>query len=480
MGDPEKRVKPPLIGEEVIPESLRLHSMIPTQTAAKLARYQKFQPKNAVSRTGAISFDITTGDQKYMDVSSAVLHVECQIRDARSEVIPLMRARAGGGEEFNPVGKVLPVNGMGYTLFNNVKVALNNVPIDSGSVLYPYRGDFETRLFNDMNVKDGSSLLMGFDEEVVPFDDVGDVVANFPWQEVGEGDRNPDGLPHSALNRRYKRSCQSKSVFLITPIFSEIFDQDKWLPPKTKLFISLEQNKPAFSLLSKHEGANDDTYRIEVLNCDLFMKIVEMDNMVDKEIENVTFQGNSMLYPLRRVKMEQHRISANMRDLSVTNILLGETELPRKIFITFVRHDACNGDITKDPFNYQHFGLDSIGLRVGGNERPFPSFKCNFQNGDVLKPLWGLLDAVGFYRSDKELGISIDTYPIRNVFFGFDLTTTGAPAGICYESSESQTIEVIAHIREAKTFPIEMLVYAEYDAELEIQPGGKIIMHSNA
>ena len=60
------------------------------------------------------------------------------------------------------------------------------------------------------------------------------------------------------------------------------------------------------------------------------MKILEMDSMVDKEIENVTFQGNSMLYRLRRVKMEQHRISTNMRDLSVTNILIGETELPQK------------------------------------------------------------------------------------------------------------------------------------------------------
>ena len=91
-------------------------------------------------------------------------------------------------------------------------------------------------------------------------------------------------------------SCQSKSIFLITPIFSEIFDQDKWLPLKMKLFISLEQNKPAFSLLSKSAGVTDDSYKIEILNCDLYMKILEMDSMVDKEIENVTFQGNSMLY----------------------------------------------------------------------------------------------------------------------------------------------------------------------------------------
>ena len=78
------------------------------------------------------------------------------------------------------------------------------------------------------------------------------------------------------------------------------------------------------------------------------------------------------------------------------------------------------------------------------------------------------------------MGITPETYPHRNVFFGFDLTTMGTPAGLCFESSESQNMEIVAHIREAKDFPIEMIVYAEYDAELEIQPGGKVVMHSNA
>ena len=330
MADEERTAKPPLIREEVIPESLRLHTTILTQTAAKMVRYQKFQPKNAISRTGAISFDIFNGDQKYMDVSSAVLHIECQIRDGKSEPIPLLGPipPVEDAPPFLPLGKVLPMNGMGYTLFTNVKVALSNVPIDSGSVLYSYRGDFETRLLNTKYVKEGSLVIMGFNEEVAAFEDVTDVIANFPWREVAEGESEPDVLGHAAFNRRYKRSCQSKSIFLITPIFSEIFDQDKWLPPKTKLFISLEQNKLAFSLLSKAPRVTDDSYKIEILNCDLYMKILEMDSTVDKEIENVTFQGNSMLYPLRHVKMEQHRISANMRDLSVTNILIGETKLP--------------------------------------------------------------------------------------------------------------------------------------------------------
>ena len=60
-----------------------------------------------------------------------------------------------------------------------------------------------------------------------------------------------------------------------------------------------------------------------------------------------------------------------------------------------------------------------------GIECPYPSFKCNFMNGDNLKPYWALLETTGFYRTDKELGITMDMYGHRNMFFGFDLTTRG-------------------------------------------------------
>ena len=74
----------------------------------------------------------------------------------------------------------------------------------------------------------------------------------------------------------------------------------------------------------------------------------------------------------------------------------------------------------------------------------------------------------------------MEMYGHRNVFFGFELTTTGTLGGLCFESSKSENMEIEAHIREAKEYLIEMIVYAEYDAELEIQPGGKVVMHSNA
>ena len=75
-----------------------------------MARYQKFQPKNAVSRMGVISFGILTGDQKDMDISSTVLHIECQIRDGKSETIPMKGPvpEGGGAVSFHPFGESPP------------------------------------------------------------------------------------------------------------------------------------------------------------------------------------------------------------------------------------------------------------------------------------------------------------------------------------------------------------------------------------
>lgn len=475
--------KPPIEGEAVLPESLRLHSTIPTQTAAKISKYTKIQPKNPVSRTGTIAFEILSGDNKFIDPSSAVLLIECSIKDGKGERIPLRDPPAPGAGEgvegpYAERGKVLPVNGLGYAMFTNVKVHVNGQPVDSGSTLYAYRGDFETRLSYPLSMKEGVLNMLGFDEEEVAFDNVRD--EDLKFEGVCVGTAMPDEIVHSALHRRLKRSKQSSTIFLLTPIHSEIFDQPKWLPPHTTLYVTLEQNKPAFTLLSKVERFTDDDFKIEIEKCEMMIRIVEVDSTVSQEIKNMSYTGNSMLYPFRRVKMEHHRIAAYMRDLSLTNILLGESELPRRIFFAFVNHIAANGSLQHDPFNYQDFDIDKVGLRVGGNERPYPCFEVNFSNGNKLLPLWALLDATGFYNSEKDSGLNAQSYKGRNCIFGFDLTSSQTPPGMCFESGSIDSLEIIAQVKTAKDHPIDVILYAEYDAEMEIQPNKKVIIHNNA
>ena len=126
-----------------------------------------------------------------------------------------------------------------------------------------------------------------------------------------------------------------------------------------------------------------------------------------------------------------------------------------------MRHEAVNGNLALDPFNYRHFGMDRIGLRIVGVEQPFPIMEINFTTGKTMKPLMALLEAAGYMKGEQELRFHRCSYNGRNNIYGFDLTTSHAPPGMCFEPAEMQTIEVVAKLREAKDFALEMIMYAE-------------------
>ena len=113
-------------------------------------------------------------------------------------------------------------------------------------------------------------------------------------------------------------------------------------------------------------------------------------------------------------------------------------------------------------------------------ERPFPIMDINFDEGKTVKPLYALLEAAGYCMTEQELGIHPSNYRRRNCIFGFDLTSSHTPPGMCFEPTEMQQLEVVAQLRTAKAYALEMIIYAEYDAEMELQPNKKVVMHDNA
>ena len=67
-------------------------------------------------------------------------------------------------------------------------------------------------------------------------------------------------------------------MHIMTSLHSEIFDQGKWLPPLSKLFISMEQNSPNFVLLNKAGGLGKNTLKIEIEKCELLVCMIEVDS----------------------------------------------------------------------------------------------------------------------------------------------------------------------------------------------------------
>ena len=145
-------------------------------------------------------------------------------------------------------------------------------------------------------VKDGCLDMIGFDEELVLLEDVMDV--NMRWENLIDEHLVADASNHPQLARQFVNSLDSQTMHIMTPIHLEIFDQNKWLPPHSKLYISMEQNSSNFTLMNKEGGIREHPLKVEIEKCELLVRMIEVDSSVMKEIENVSYKGSSMLFPL--------------------------------------------------------------------------------------------------------------------------------------------------------------------------------------
>ena len=460
-------------GAEVLPDTLQVHDTLPTSTAIKGAHYKVIEPLHSIGRQGNITFDITTNDNTFLDPYCTYVYTESLLRKGDTTGIA---AGDGAGDTVLEQARVTTVNGLAYAWFNNVTAKINGVVIESLNNKYAYRGDIETRLSYPEETKNGHLKMMGFDEEDEAFNDID---ANKLNKAYSLNAKNESVEQCEHLTRRHNACVNNRIIRLMGRIHSSIFDQPKCLPPKTKMSVTFEQNKEEFMLLSKNVNP---AYWLEMQCMILIVRKIEVQDSVAEDILQVAAAGRNYLYPIRRVKMVQYNKGAGMEDLSQPNILPGEEELPRRIFIVLVHHESSQGAYGRDPFNYQPFGVKKVGLMIGGQAKPYPIFECKlrYPNPNLTFPLWGLLQTCQLFCGEHKLGINPDNYLERNCIFGWDLTTTQLPYGMCYETQGGEQINLKLSLHTAKPHPINIIIYAEYDAEIEISASNKVTIHENA
>ena len=214
-------------------------------------------------------------------------------------------------------------------------------------------------------------------------------------------------------------------------------------------------------------------------SCELLTRLVDMDEDITAEIDSVSLSGRSMLYPVCRVKMMYYSCGANVVELSNFNLLTTEGNfLPRRI-IVMVREDVVHSNYGRDPFNYQHFNLEEFSLKVGSEQIPLPELKCNMDNNsnDILRPLFSVLWANHFLFSNEEVGIN-PNYRNGNDFLAWDLSQM--PPGQSFEMTQEKPVLLILKLRRANNFVINVIVYFEYNSEIEILNNRKVICHEYA
>jgi len=143
--------------------------------------------------------------------------------------------------------------------------------------------------------------------------------------------------------------------------------------------------------------------------------------------------------------------------------------------IGLVDNRAYNGDLTRNPFNFEHFNLNEIALYLDGQQhhavRPI---QPNYEQGHYIRADSSLFAGTGKLCKDEGLFISRDDFANGYALFAFDLTA---------DLGEDDHFSLVRHgsVRLALKFTamlqttVTVVAYSEFENVVEVDRDRDVI-----
>ncbi len=361
---------------------LDVFSVPPTQVAIERSYWHAVYPKNTVTDTGPYEFQITP-DPNYLDLSSNFIHLRLKLTDDT-------------GAACAAAASVAPINAIGKTFFNHVKVWLGSKLCYDSADTYAYRAYLETLLNYGTDAKQTHLQSCLFAK------DMGGQM---------------DAVTNDGFIWRKNRSKQGSVLDLLAPIHADVFHQDRLMLNNIDVRVELHRNSDAFciqTLEDAHVGC-----KLHVESMVWYVKKVEVLKSISLAQE-AALTRTPALYPLRRMMVKVLHVEGGRLD--TPHNLLFNGQLPRRLLIGCVDKTAYFGNAKKNPFNFKNFKIKSVQVQAGDEYYPRNAIPCDFTKGEYVHAYTGLMDTLSVTRADKGVDISYSDYKDGYCLFGFMLT----------------------------------------------------------
>ena len=255
--------------------------------------------------------------------------------------------------------KVGVVNNFLHSLFKQVDVYLKEKQVTQAMGTYSYRSYLETLLNYGPSAKESQLTAALFYKDTAGKMDVAD----------------PTLAPANAnagLKARYTFSKTSGIIELAGPVFCDVFFTERLLLSFVDLKVVLNRNGHEFCLMAS-EG--DADYRVKLNEAYLKVRKVKVNPSITMAHE-IALKKGPAIYPIRRVECKSFIIPAGNPSLMKDNVFSGL--VPKTFVFGLVESEAFNGAYKKNPYNFQHFNMSSVGLSVNGEAMPFKPLQLSF------------------------------------------------------------------------------------------------------
>ena len=399
-------------------------SVPPTQVSVKDGFWSAHNLEKSATDVGPYRIELPK-DNYYYDLSKNYIQLKLKIVKPDGSNL---------GEE-----KVGTINLLAKTFFERVIVKIQGKEVFNSGSLYAYQAYIETLLNYGFAAKNGELQLALFHKDT-NFDSV---------------------TGNTGYDKRCKRFSQSKEVELFAPIHCQLFNTGRYMLRESKIELELHRNSDKFILLSDNA---EDVFKCKVVDLVWHVWKVELQESANLAIDTRLLKDTAK-YPIRRVTVINTELNSKGRIASVNNLFNGD--IPRRLILGLVPGKNFAGSIDTNPFNFKHYDVNTIELRVGGRE--ITPLKLNFDSDNYGLAYLYLLNGIGIGGSDKGIWLNYDEFAKGNSFFVFDLTADGVDSD-AMELMKSGSINVRFSFDKDlnATEGIELIAYAEFDGVTEI------------
>ena len=201
------------------------------------------------------------------------------------------------------------------------------------------------------------------------------------------------------------------------------------------MHFKLVLNKPEFSLMDIDKGK----YKYKI------------------EIDNAVFlctQGDSE--PRKRLTRNRH-----------FQCIFGTQ--PTFILMGLVDSAGKHGDITRNPFDFQHKGLNSLNIHIDGIQYPTIPIRPNFSSGEWVRPYQEFFNAAGQYHGSDAPEISYEEYRAFHTLCAVNLSPAlSALDGSHFNLIKNGAMRINLHLEKALYHNMSIVVLAVFQNIIEI------------
>ncbi|KAL0829827.1 hypothetical protein ABMA28_003310 [Loxostege sticticalis] len=180
---------------------------------------------------------------------------------------------------------------------------------------------------------------------------------------------------NKGFTERQKYVKESKVVEMIGYLHGDIFNQEKFLINGVEMCVKLVRSRDSFNLMAP---TSDIKVKVSITDATLLVRKARINPSVLLAHQKV-LASTTAKYPITRAEVKVLTIPSGVQGKTLDNVFLGQ--IPKRCIIGFVNNTAFNGSFTKNPFDFDNFGMNKFSLYIDGMQIPSKALQPSFSNG---------------------------------------------------------------------------------------------------